>query len=88
MRHALFVCSTQVSVFLLIHSNDTTKAQMAGRGIDGLGHARCRTVAPAIVRRAQMRPAFHDFARDLDVRRVGIVAFFLLAAFRVEVRAA
>src|SRR4029434_10415202 len=51
-------------------------------------HARCRTVAPAVVRRAEMGPAFHDFARDLDVRHVGIVALISFSTSRVEARAA
>src|SRR5206468_3669855 len=37
----------------LIHPNDAAKAQMASRGIDGLRHARRRTVAAAIVRKGK-----------------------------------
>src|SRR5262245_5991849 len=77
------------SFFLLAFlSNDAAKAQMAGRGIDGLGHARCRTVAPAIIRRAQVRPAFHYFARDFDAGHVGIIALVPLSTSRIEVGAA
>src|SRR4029453_15738255 len=60
---------------------------MARRSVDGLGHARRRTIAPAIVWRAQMRPAFHYFARDLNLRHVGIVTLVALSASRVEGRA-
>src|SRR5215475_12874942 len=61
---------------------------MTSRGIDRLRHARCRSIASAVVWRAQMRSALHDFARDLDVRHVGIVALVSVAAFRVEARTA
>src|SRR4029453_7624097 len=60
---------------------------MARRSVDGLGHARRRTIAPAIVWRAQMRPAFHFFARDFNLRHVGIVTLVALSASRVEGRA-
>src|SRR5215510_4227643 len=61
---------------------------MARRSIDGLGHASRRSIAPAVVRRAEMRSAFHDFARDLDRWLVRIVAFVSFSAPRVEARAA
>ena len=68
--------------------HDTPKPQMTGRGIDGLRHARGRPVAPAVIRRAEIRPALHHLARNLDVRRVGIVAFLLLCASRIHGSAA
>src|SRR5262249_20878863 len=68
--------------------DDAAKTKMTGGSIDGLGHARCRSITPAVVRRAEMRSAFHNFARDLDVRHVGIVAFVSVAASGVEARAA
>ena len=42
------------------------KPRCARRGIDRLGHARGRAIAPAVVRRAQVRAALHDLARDAD----------------------
>src|ERR1044071_7272281 len=47
---------------LLPRPGDAAKAQVARRCVDRLRHARRRPVAPAIVRRAQVRSAFHDFA--------------------------
>src|SRR5262249_52285114 len=76
-----------LSKLLFIHSNDAAKTKMARGSIDGLGHACCRSIAPAVIGRAQMRSALHDFAWDLDVRHVGIVAFVLVAAFGVEASA-
>src|SRR6478736_2198326 len=53
---------------------------MAGRGIDGLGMARRRPVAAAVVRRAQMRATFQHLSRNPDVGQPGIVAAVLLPA--------
>src|SRR5262245_35767865 len=35
-----------------------------------------------------MRPAFHDFARDLDVGHIWFVTFFLLSTSGIEARTA
>ena len=43
---------------------------MSGRRVDGLALARRRAVAQAVVRRAQMRAALDDTARDV-ARRPG-----------------
>ena len=56
---------------------------MTGRGIDLLGMARGGAVAPAIIRRAQMRAALDDLARDFDVGLTGIVAAALTGTARV-----
>src|SRR6516162_7848330 len=56
---------------------------MAGRGIDRLGMARGGAVTAAIIWRAEMRAAFQDLARNLDLRLAGIVARVLAAAARV-----
>src|SRR6516165_4967213 len=54
--------------------DDAAKTDVAGGGVDGLGVARRRTVAAAIVRRAQMRAALQDLARNADVRLTVVVA--------------
>src|SRR5262245_27879070 len=77
-----------MSAFLPGWPNDAAKTKMTSGSIDGLGHARRWSIAPAVVRCAQVRSAFHDFPRDLDVRHVGIVAFVSFSAFGVETRAA
>src|SRR5262249_21163262 len=69
---------------LLFNPHDTAKTEMTSRGVDGLRHARSGTIAAAVIRRAQMRPALHHFAWDADVRQVGIVTFFFVSALRVE----
>src|SRR4029077_11603546 len=61
---------------------------MASGSIDGLRHARCRTIAPAVVRRTQMRSALHDLPRDAYVRHVRIIALVALSASRVKAGAA
>ena len=48
-----------------------------------LGMARGGTIAPAVIRRAQMRAALDDLAGDFDVGLTGIVARGLGAAARV-----
>jgi hypothetical protein len=53
---------------------------MAHRGVNRLGVASCRAIAAAIVRRAEVRAAFHDLAWDLDLRLARIVARALTAA--------
>ena len=56
--------------------------------IDGLGHVRGRAVAPAIIRRAEIRAAFHQLARYLHIRCVRIVALFSFCAAGVDGTAA
>jgi hypothetical protein len=73
---------------LFLWSDDAAKTEMARRGIDRLRHARSRSIAPAIIRRAKIRPALHYFARDSYRRRGRIVTLVALAAHRVEARAA
>ena len=59
--------------------HDAAEAQVARGRVDGLRHARGGPVAAAIVRRAQVRAALHDLARNLD-RLARIEAVFELAA--------
>src|SRR4051794_24305905 len=56
---------------------------MAGRGVDRLGMTRGRSIAAAIVWRAQMRAALDHLAWNLDVGLAGIVACGLSAAARI-----
>src|SRR6476620_8850621 len=51
--------------------------------IDRLRMARCRPVAPAVVRRAQMRAAFDDLLWNLHVGSSGVIAVRLAATARV-----
>src|SRR5258705_11447471 len=53
---------------------------MAGGRIDRLCMAGGRAVAAAVVRRAEMRPAFEHLARDSDLRLAGVVARLLRPA--------
>src|SRR6476659_43413 len=64
-------------------SDHATKSDVAGGGIDRLRMPGCRPVAAAIVRRAQVRAAFEDFARDLDGGLARIEAVLLAPAARV-----
>src|SRR5258705_5007273 len=68
--------------------HDTPKPQMTRRCIDGLRHARGGAVAPAIVRRAEKRAAFHHLARNLDFGRIRIVTLFSLRASGIDIAAA
>src|SRR5580765_837406 len=51
--------------------------------IDRLRMSRCRPVASAVIRRAQMRAAFDDLLWNLHVARSGVVAVVLAPAARV-----
>src|SRR3954454_13768442 len=64
-------------------SPDTAEAEMTCRCVDLLGVASCRPIASAVVRRAQVRAALDDLARDPDVRRGRLVAAVLAPAARV-----
>src|SRR5262245_10621420 len=61
---------------------------MTSGSIDGLGHARRRSITPAVVWRAKMRTAFHDFPRDLNIRHAGVETLVSFSPSWVEVRAA
>src|SRR5690349_25165527 len=56
---------------------------MAGGGVDRLGMARRRAVAPAVVRRAEMGAALQHLARNPDGRLAGIIALRLRPAARI-----
>src|ERR1700754_1477363 len=64
-------------------SPHASKAKMTCGSVDRLRMARCRPVASAVVRRAQMRAAFDDLLWNLDVGRSGVVAAILAPAARV-----
>src|SRR5215207_10432081 len=64
-------------------SPDAAEAEMTGGCVDLLGMARSRSIASAVVRRAQVRAALDDLARDPDVRRGRVVAAVLAPAARV-----
>src|SRR5882757_239628 len=63
--------------------SDASKAKMTGGSIDRLRMPRCRPVASAVVRRAQMRAAFDDLPWNPHVGRSGIITVGLAAAARV-----
>ena len=56
---------------------------MTGRGVDRLGMARCRPVASAVVRRAQMRAAFDDLSWNFHIACSGVEAVGLATAARI-----
>src|SRR5690349_2582504 len=62
---------------------DTPEPDMASRRIDRLRHACRRAVTPAIIRGAQMRPAFYHLAWNPDVRHLRIAASFPGPATRI-----
>ena len=64
-------------------SSDASKANMAGGRVDLLRVTRSRPVAPAVVRRAQVRAAFDDLAGNFDVGRRRVVAALLASAARI-----
>src|SRR5687768_2804412 len=63
--------------------DDAAEADVAGGGVDRLGVARGRAVAAAVARRAQVRAALDDLARNADCRLAGVVAVLLAPATRV-----
>src|SRR5882724_12757030 len=56
---------------------------MTGGSIDRLRVARCRPVASAVVRRAQMRAAFDDLSWNLHIGGSGVIAIGLAPTARV-----
>ena len=56
---------------------------MAGRRVDRLGMARGRSIAAAIIRRAEMRAALDHLARNPDVGLARVVAVLLAPAARI-----
>src|SRR5262245_33501266 len=69
-------------------AHDAAEAEMARRRVDALRHARGRAIAPTVVRRAEIRTALHDLARDFHAGCTRVVARLLGAAARVRHRAA
>src|SRR5215469_10930497 len=68
--------------------DDAAKADVAGGGVDGLGVARRRAVAAAVIGSAEMRAALQDLARDADLRLAAVITAVLRRATRVLGRAA
>src|SRR6516225_2358224 len=68
------------SLIIACLSYDASKTNMAGGRIHRFRVARSRAVAAAVVRRAEMRAAFKDLARDFDLRQRRIVAVLLAPA--------
>src|SRR3954471_1716970 len=60
-------------------SSDAAETEMAGGGVDGLGMASGRSVASAVVRRAQMRAALDDLTCNLHIGRSRVEAVGLAA---------
>src|SRR5215510_5948796 len=74
---------------LLFFAHDAAESEVTGGGIDVLRHARRGAIALAVIRRAQVRAAFHDLARDALARRDARVdARLARASSRVGDRAA
>src|ERR1700732_1573918 len=69
--------------FVAPWSNDAAEPDVARRRVDRLRMARGRAIAAAVIRRAQMRAAFDDLARNLDLRLAGVVAPILAPAARI-----
>src|SRR4051794_18630426 len=68
--------------------DDTAKSQMTSRGVDLLRHARGRSIAPAVVRRAKIRAALHHLARNRQLLPARVDAGVALGAARIVERAA
>src|SRR5208283_2934683 len=69
-------------------AEDATKPHMARRCVDRLRMARCRAIAAAVIRCAEVRAALQDSARDSDVRLARVEALILLPTARVSRNAA
>src|SRR5262245_24814096 len=69
-------------------AHNTTEAEVTSRSIDWLRHARCWSVGPAVVRRAQVCPPLHHLARDLDLGHTWVVTLLAVSAFGIEACAA
>src|SRR4051794_27044998 len=77
------ITSSSVMGCVNAFSPDAAEAEVTCRCVDLLGMARRRPIASAVVRRAQVRAALNDLARDPDVRRGRVVAAVLAPAARV-----
>src|SRR5262249_35091303 len=64
-------------------ANDTTETDVGRGRIDRLRVARGRAIPAAVVRRAEMRTALQNLARNPDVRLAGVVARGFRPAARV-----
>src|SRR5277367_1423279 len=82
-REANGVRWAERSISGLRSPDDAPKADMTGRGIDRLGMACRRSIASAVVGRAEMGAAFQYLARDADGGLARVVARFHRAAARI-----
>src|SRR5262249_47383573 len=64
-----------------LHAPDAAKSLVAGSGIHLLRNARRRTIPQTVVGRAQVRTALQNLARDVDLRRPGIITFLFRDSF-------
>src|SRR5215208_5616195 len=69
-------------------ADDAAESDVARTGIDRVGHARRRSVAPTVVGRAQKRTALDHLARDGDAGHLRVVAPLPVADGRVDAAAA
>src|SRR5690242_6744340 len=60
---------------------------MTRRCVDRLAHSRGGPIPLAIIRRAKIRPAFHDFPWDPDTTQAWILTPFTFAPLRIDVAA-
>src|SRR5262245_27837652 len=69
----------------LLSADQAAESEVAGGGVHRLRHARCRAVAQAVVRCAEIRPALHHPARDADLGVARVDALLgVTAAWVVE----
>lgn len=61
---------------LVADSLDAAKTDVAGTGVERLWLAGCGPVAEAVLKSAEVRPAFDDFPRDLGRGLRWVVALF------------
>ncbi len=61
-------------------ARDQAEAEVAGRGVDRLCHARRRAISPAVVGGAEVGASLDHLARDRDVGHVRVVALLHLPA--------
>src|SRR6185436_8749050 len=67
-----------------LRPDDAAEGDVRVRRIDRLREAGGGPVPPAVVRRAQMRPALQDLARNPDIGNARVVAILSLRSERVS----
>src|SRR4051812_13893769 len=71
-----------------LRPHDQPEAEVGDRGVNRLSHACRRSVAAAVIGRAEMRATFGDLARDTLRGAARIEARFFRRAARIDRRAA